>query len=95
MDKMADTEQTNNRYLAGIFKYIFFDGNHCISIRISLRSVLKYPIENKSALVQVITWRQTDKVLPESMMVQFCDAIRRHQATMTAQQPDHVRVNSH
>ena len=31
----------------------------CISIRISLRSVYKGPTDNKTALIQVMAWRQT------------------------------------
>ena len=47
----------------------------CISIIISLKFVAKFPIENKSALVQVMSRRRTgDEPLPEPMLIQFTDA---------------------
>ena len=50
-----------------------------ISIQISLKFVPNGPIDNKSALVQVMAWRRTgDKPLPEAMMTQFTDAYMRH-----------------
>ena len=46
----------------------------CILIRISLKFLLKDPIDNKSALVQVMAWRRTgDKPLPEPVLTQFTD----------------------
>ena len=46
---------------------------------ISLRFVPKLPIDNKSALVQVMAWRRTsDKPLPEPMSSQFTDAYKWH-----------------
>ena len=51
----------------------------CILIRISLKFVYKGPIDNDSALVQVIAlWRTGDKPLPESMLTQFTDAYMPH-----------------
>ena len=51
----------------------------CILVRISLKFVPKGPIDNKSALVQVLVWRQTDdKPLPEVMFAEFTDACMRH-----------------
>ena len=48
-------------------------------IFISLKFVLRSPIDNKPALVQVMAWRQTgDKPLPELMLTQFTDAYMRH-----------------
>ena len=45
-----------------------------ILIPISLKFVPKSPIDNKSALVQVMAWRQPgDKALPEPMLTQFTD----------------------
>ena len=66
----------NGRHFAdNLFKCIFVNEKFCISIRISLKFVPKGPINNKSALVQVMAWRQTsDKPLPEPMMTQFTDA---------------------
>ena len=49
--------------------------NFFITIRISLKFVLKGPIHNKAALVQVMAWRWTgDKPLPEPMLTQFTDS---------------------
>ena len=46
-----------------------------ISIQISLKFVPKNPIDNKSALVQVMAWcRTADKPLPEPMLTKFTDA---------------------
>ena len=58
-----------------IFKCIFLNKNVKISIKIWLKFVPKGPIDNKSALVQVMAWRRTSaKPLPEAMMTQFTDA---------------------
>ena len=44
----------------------------------SLKFVPKGPIDNKSALVQVMAWRRTgDEPLSEAMMIQFNDAYMR------------------
>ena len=44
-------------------------------IQISLHLIPKGLIKNKSALVQVMAWRQTgDEPLPEPMLTQFTDA---------------------
>ena len=66
----------NGRHVTeDIFKYIFMNGKFCILIRISLKFVPNGPIDNKSALVQVIARQRTgNKALPESMLTQFDDA---------------------
>ena len=52
-----------------IFKCTFMNENLCISIRISLKFVPKGQIDDMSALVQVMAWRQTgDKPLTEPMI---------------------------
>ena len=62
-----------------IFKYIFLNENDNIAIEISLELVPRGPINNKSALVQVMAWHRTvAKPLPEPMMTQFTDAYIRH-----------------
>ena len=63
-----------------ILRCIFMDKMFCVSIRISLKFVLKGSIKNKAALVQVIAWRRTGKKkpLPELMLTQFIDAHMRH-----------------
>ena len=64
---------------ADIFKCIFLNGNDRIQIQISLKLVLRSPIDNKPALGQVMAWRRTgDKTLPEQMMAQFTDAYMPH-----------------
>ena len=53
-----------------IFKWIFLNENIWISIEISLKFVLKGPINNIPALVQIMTWRRpVDKPLSEPMMI--------------------------
>ena len=52
------------------FKRIFLNENVRISIKISLKSVPKGPINNNPALVQIMTWRRPgDKPLSEPMLV--------------------------
>ena len=62
-----------------IFKWILMNEKLRILIRITLKVVPKGPINNKSALVQVMAWRRTgDKPLPEPMLDEFTDAYMRH-----------------
>ena len=71
--------QNGHHFADDIFICIFVKENFCILIKISLKFVPKGPIENKSALVQVMAWRQTgDKPLPEPMPTQFTDAYMWH-----------------
>ena len=66
-----------------IFKCIFLYENDKIQIQISLKLVPMCPIDNNSALVQVVAWRRTgDKPLPEPVMIQFIDAYIRRQGEM-------------
>ena len=60
------------------FKRIFINENDKFMIWVSMKFVPRSPIDNKPALVQVMTWHQTgDKSLPEPVMVQFTDAYMR------------------
>ena len=61
----------NGRYFTDdTFKYIFLNETIRISINISLKCVLRVPINNIPALVQIMTLRRPgDKPLPEPMMV--------------------------
>ena len=61
----------NGRHFADdTFKPIFLNENIPISIKISLKFVPKVPINNISALVQIMAWRRPgDKPLSEPMMV--------------------------
>ena len=62
-----------------IFRSIFMNEKLCILIPISLRFVPKCPVDNKSALVQVMAWRKTgDMPLPEPMLTQFTNAYMWH-----------------
>ena len=62
-----------------IFNSIFLNENDSIPIQISPKYVSKSPIDNKSALVQVMAWCRTgDKPLPEPMMTRIIDALMRH-----------------
>ena len=62
--------EQNGRHPADvIFNCIFFNENPHILIPISLKYVPLCPIDNKSALDQVMAWHQTGaKPLPEPMM---------------------------
>ena len=61
------------------FKCIFLNENDRIFILISLKFGLRSPIDNKSALVQIMAWRRTgDKPLPELMLTQFTEAYIRN-----------------
>ena len=70
----------NGRHFADdISKCIFMNEKFCILIQISLKFVPKGPIDNKSALIQVMAWRRTgDKPLPEPMLTQFTDVYMQH-----------------
>ena len=73
LDKMAAISQT-------AFSYAFLMNEKLhILIRISLKFVPKCPIDDISALVQVMAWRQTgNKPLSEPMLSQFTDAYMQH-----------------
>ena len=67
----------------GILKCIFLNENVKTSILISLQFVLKCPINNIPALVQIMAWRRPgDKPLFGPMMASFTDAYMRHSALM-------------
>ena len=59
----------NGHHFANIFEYIFMNEKSCILIQISLKFVSKDPIDNKSALVQVMAGRRAGgKPLPEPVL---------------------------
>ena len=63
-------KQNGCHFAAGTFKPIFLNENIRISIKISLKFVLKGLINNNPALVQIMAWRRSgDKPLSEPMMV--------------------------
>ena len=58
-----------------IFKCIFLNENDKTPIQISLKYVPRSPIDNKPALVQVMSWCRTgEKPFTEPMLPQFHDA---------------------
>ena len=60
----------NGRHVADIFKCIFLNENVWTSIQISLKFVPKGPIDNISALVQIMAWRRPgNKPLSEPMLI--------------------------
>ena len=62
--------QNGRSFTDDTFKCIFLNENVRISIKISLKFVLKGPINNNPALVQIMAWRLSgDKPLSEPMMV--------------------------
>ena len=64
------------------FKCIYLNEIDRIPIQISLKLVLRSPIDNKAALVQVVAWRRTgDKPFPELMQTKFSDAYRGDKLT--------------
>ena len=61
--------QDRRHFPDAIFKSIFLNENAWISIKISLKFVLKVPISDIPALVQIMAWRRSgDKPLSEPMM---------------------------
>ena len=69
-----------------IFKCIFLNENDRISIWISLKFVRRSPIDNKPALVQVMTWHRTgDKPLPEPMLMMHIRGTRGDELTYPRQ----------
>ena len=69
LDKLRPM-QNGRRFTDGTFKRIFLTENVMISIKISLKFVLKSPINNIPALVQIMAWHWPgDKPLSGLMMV--------------------------
>ena len=65
-------KQNGRPFPDDILKCIFLNENVWILIKISLKFVLKGPISNIPALVQIMAWRRPgDKPLSEPMMVSF------------------------
>ena len=62
--------QNGCHFTDDIFKCIFVNENVWILLKISLKFVLKVPVDNISALVQIMAWRRSgDKPLSQPMMV--------------------------
>ena len=68
--------QNGRRFADDTFKRIFLNENVIISTKISLKFVPKGPINNNTALVQIMAWhRSDDKPLSEPMMVSLLSQI--------------------
>ena len=66
------------------FQMHFLNENVLISIEISVKFVLKAPIDNIPALVQIIAWRRIgDKPLSEPKVTKFHEAYMRNPASMS------------
>ena len=62
-------------FAVDIFKCIFMNEKFRISIQISLKFVTKGPIDNKSALVQVMVWCWTGDMIKKNQYINgsvFC-----------------------
>ena len=72
--------QNGRQFADDIFKCVFMNEKFCILIQVSLKSVLKGPIDNTIAF-RVMAWCRTGhKPLPELMLTRFTDAYMRHDA---------------
>ena len=68
----SPSRQNSHHFADDRFKCIFMNEKWCILIRISLKFVPKGPIDNVSALVQVMAWcRAGGKPLPEPVLTQY------------------------
>ena len=75
--------QNGCHFADDIFICVFVNEKFSIFIPISLKFVLKGPINNIPALVQIMAWRLIgDKPLSEPKVTQFSDAYMRHLASM-------------
>ena len=76
-------KQNGNQFTDDNFNGVFVIENVWISIAISLKSNPKGPVDEKSAIVQVMAGSGTgDKPFLESMTTRFNDTYIRHQASM-------------
>ena len=68
--------QDGRHFADDIFKCIFLNENVWIPIEMSLKFVSKGPINNISAMVQIMAWRRPgDKLLSEPMVVSLATHI--------------------
>ena len=71
-------------FAVDMFRCIFFNEKFCILIKFSKKFVCKGPIDNNSALVQVMAWhREGYKPLPEPIQTKFTDAYLQHYGEMS------------
>ena len=88
--------QSSRHYTDDIFKYTWVNDKKLSSNEIWLKFVLKSPIDNVPAVVQIMAWhRRGDKPLSELMMAQITDAYVFHSASMSwLVQPIYFSVNT-
>ena len=68
--------QNGHHFADDIFKRIFFNEKVLISIKISLKFVPKGPIDNITALIQIMArYRTDDKPISEPMLVSLLSDI--------------------
>ena len=61
--------QNGSFFVDDIFRCIFVNEKFCILVKISLKIILKGPIDNNPALVQIMAWRLfSAKPLSEPML---------------------------
>ena len=71
--------QNGRHFVDDVSKCICTNEKFCILNRLSLKLVPKGLINNIPALVEVMAWcRSGDKLLSESMLTYFTDALMRH-----------------
>ena len=76
--------QNGRHFPDDIFKCIFFNANIWISLKISLKFVPEFCINNIAALVQIMAWRQiSNKSISEPKVTQINGAHMRHPASMS------------
>ena len=81
--RIVRSEQNGRLFANDIFKYITLKENSCILNQISLKCVHQGPINNKSALIQLMAWCGTgDKPLSEPVTMQFTDEHIRYNASV-------------
>ena len=87
--KSLRPRQNRRHFADDIFKCICLNENEWISLKISLKFVLKIRINNIPALVQIMAWRRPgDKPLSEPMMVSLLTHI-------CVTRPQWVKTNIH
>ena len=78
--------ETKWHFPDNIFQCIFLNENVWISNTIWLEFVMKGPIDNNTALVQIMVWRWTgNKPLSEPMMAWAGDTYMHHSASVNLQ----------
>ena len=72
---LSSTGRNGPHLTDDIFKCVLMNAKSYILIRIALKFIPKCPIDDKSAMVQVMAWRLRDD---KPMLIQFTDAFMWH-----------------